>query len=184
LYKLGCDRIAAAPDLMGGLDPAYPIAVCTYIPMWRPEIADPFNTPDSEYFFNVGGPTPMLVRYVIVVDGGYQLIKNADEFRSVFAPVRSAQEALGFALATQDVFASYDQKVDRKLKYAVDTLEDTYVEATAGGYKVHAFQYDFFGCGPHYTYAVAIKVTSEGLIEELDRQQIFRDPAMDDLCQD
>ncbi|HEX7541246.1 MAG TPA: hypothetical protein VF352_03870, partial [Anaerolineales bacterium] len=78
LYTLGCDRIAETPDQFGGLSPAYPIATCTYIPMWRPDVADPHNIPVSEYFYNVGGPVPMLVRYVIFVDGEFRLIKNAD----------------------------------------------------------------------------------------------------------
>ena len=58
LYALGCDRIDEVPDLMGGLMPAYPMAVCNYMPYYRTDVANPFDVPQSEYFFNVGGPMP------------------------------------------------------------------------------------------------------------------------------
>jgi len=184
LYNLECDRLSAVPDQFGGLSPAYPMAICTYTPIWRSGVTDPFNTPASEYFYNVGGPTPMLVRYVIFVDGNFQIIKNADEFRAVFAPVDSPDEALSFSIALADVFTFYDLKFNLKYRYEVRTLEDTYVETTGEGYIVHAFDYQFFGCGPHYYYAVTLSVTSDGRVTELNRTPVFRDPATDGLCQD
>jgi hypothetical protein len=184
LYKLGCDNIETVSDLMGGLNPAYPMAVCRYFPTRHPEVAEPYNIPSTEYFFDVGGPLPELVRYVIYRDGGFQLIRNPDEFKATFAPVETEDEALGFALALQDVYALYDQKVNLKLKYYIETLEDTRVESMAGGFLVHVFDYQFFGCGPHYTYAVDLKVGNDGVVEEVSRTQIFKDPLMDGLCQD
>lgn len=127
LYALGCDRIGEVPDLMGGLAPAYPMAVCNYMPYYRPDVADPFNIPQSEYFFNVGGPMPDLVRYVIFKDGNFQLIKNPDEFCAVFAPADSPEEALSFALALANVYAEYGLKFDMKYRYEVKTLEDTFI---------------------------------------------------------
>jgi len=184
LYDLGCDRLAPVSDMMGGLDPAYPMAVCLYVPMGRSDVADPYNTPESEYFFNIGGPMPMLVRYAIALDGEFQLVKNADEFASTFAPVESPEEALGFAIAVLDVYASYGMAYDPKFKYKVSSLEDTYVESVADGYIVHAFDYQFFGCGPHYYYAVDVMVTFDGQVEPLEWIKIYRDPELDDLCQD
>ncbi len=184
LYELGCDRIWAAPDLMGGLAPAYPLAVCAYMPYYRPEVADWTNIPQSDYFFNVGGPMPELIRYVIFKDGGFQLIKNPDEFRAVFAPVDSPEEALGFALALADVYARYDMQFNIRYRYEVKSLEDTFVETTGDGYIVHVFDYQFFGCGPHYYYAVELMVTPDGRVQENSRIKIYRDPALDGLCQD
>jgi hypothetical protein len=184
LYTLGCDRIDEVPELMGGLTPAYPIAVCNYMPYYRPDVADPYNTPQSEYFFNIGGPMPDLVRYVIFKDGSFQLIKNPDEFRAVFAPVDNTDEALSFALALTDVYAQYDLKFDIRYRYEAKTLEDTFVETTGDGYIVHAFDYQFFGCGPHYYYAVDLMVTPDGKVQEISRNEIYRDPKLDDLCQD
>jgi hypothetical protein len=184
LYALGCDKLKAAPDLMGGLNPTYPIAMCLYVPLYRPQVADPFNTPESEYFFNIGGPMPELVHYVIFKDGNFQLIKNPDEFRAVFAPVDSADEAMSFTLALKNVYAQYDQKFNIKYRYTVETLEDTHVDKTNDGYIVHAFDYQFFGCGPHYYYAVDVIVTPDGKVQENSRTKIYRDPKFDGLCQD
>lgn len=183
LYALGCDRLYEAPDMMGGLTPAYPMAVCHYMPYYRPDVADWSRIPQSEYFFNVGGPMPELVRYLVFKDGNFQLIKNPEEFRAAFAPVESADEALGFTLALDSLYAEYDQKADKNNFYEVETLEDTHVEVT-GGYLVHVFDYQFFGCGPHYYYAVEKAVKRDGAIQEESRTKIFRDPRLDDLCQD
>jgi len=184
LYTLGCDRLAEVPAEFGGLNPAYPMAICTYVPYWRDDVAEPWKTPASEYFYNVGGPMPMLVRYVIFVDGEFRLIKNADEFRAVFGPVESPDEALSFSLALADVFPLYDLKFNLKYRYEVRILEETYVETTGDGYLVHVFDYQFFGCGPHYYYVVDLNVTPDGRVGEISRTPIFRDPRLDGLCQD
>jgi hypothetical protein len=184
LYALGCDRIDKPPDLMGGLAPDYPMAVCIYMPYYRPDVVDPFKIPQSEYFYNIGGPMPELVRYVIFKDGNFLLIKNSDEFRAVFAPVDNASEALSIALVMMDVYPQYDLKFDIRYRYEVETLEDTFVETTGDGYMVHAFDYQFFGCGPHYYYAVELMVTTDGRVQENSRTKIYRDPLKDGLCQD
>lgn len=184
LFDQGCDRLEPVTDMLGGLTPAYPIASCIYIPMYRQEVSDQRSIPESEYFFNVGGPMSMLVRYLVDVGGEFQLIKNPGDFQAVFAPVESPEEALGFAIALLDIYPIYGLTFEQKLRYEVAALEDTYVEKTNNGYLVHAFDYQFFGCGPHYTYAVTVKVSTNGQVEELERRKIFRDPSMDDLCQD
>ena len=184
LYNLGCDRLAEVPAGFGGLSPAYPMAICTYVPYWRTGIADPYNTLESEYFYNVGGPLPMLVRYVIFVDGEFRLVKNPDEFRVVFAPIDSPDEALSFGIALADVYTVYDIKYELKYRYEVRTIEDTYVENRGDGYFVHVFDYQFFGCGPHYYYAVDLNVTPDGRVDEISRTKIYRNPTYDDLCQD
>jgi hypothetical protein len=58
------------------------------------------------------------------------------------------------------------------------------VETTGDGYIVHVFDYQFFGCGPHYYYAVDLNVTPDGRVGEISRTPIFRDPRLDGLCQD
>jgi hypothetical protein len=184
LYSLGCDFIQPVSDLLGGLTPPYPMAECTYRPYGHTEVTDPYKIPESEYFFNVGGPMPELVRYVVHVNGEFKIIKNPDEFRAMFSPVETPDEALSFSMAMKNIYASYDQKIDRKYHYYVETLDDSFVEKIESDYIVHAFAYQFFGCGPHYTYALDVKVTVDGQVEEISRTKIFNDPAKDDLCQD
>lgn len=184
LYEVGCDRIEEASDLLGGLNPSHPIAVCIYDPRRHPEISNAWNIPETEYFFNIGGPLPTLVRYVIQVDGKFQLIKKEEELRAVFAPVNSAEEALSTALTAHDLYAEYDMKLSPFYRYEVSAIEDTHVEEVEGGWLVHLFDYMFFGCGPHYYYAVDIKVTPDGRTGEVSRTKIYSDPLMDGLCQD
>lgn len=184
LYNLGCDQLAEVPDEFGGLSPVYPMVVCTYVPYWRDDVADPANTPESEYFYNDGGLLPLLVRYVIYKDGEFQLIKNPDEFQAIFAPVDSPEEALSFALANKRIYAAYGLKYELTYRYEVGSIEDTYVKTTDVGYLVHAFDYQVAGCGPHYYYAVDLNVTLNGQVEEINRTKIYRDPKQDGLCVD
>lgn len=184
LYGLGCDFIRPASEFLGGLTPAYPLAVCIYRPYIHPELTDRYSLPDGEYFFNEGGTMPDLVRYVILVDGSFKLIKNPDEFRAVFSPVDSQEEALSFSLVMKNLYATYGREVDQKLDYYVKVLEDTHVEKVNDDYVVHVFAYQLFGCGPHNTYAIDMKVTVDGFVEEIQREKIFNDPANDDLCVD
>ena len=74
LYKLGCDVIEKTPDMLGGLSPAYPMATCLFWPYYHKEITDPFNYPEDEYFFNIGGPMPELVRYVLCKQSTQKLV--------------------------------------------------------------------------------------------------------------
>jgi len=184
LFTLGCDRLAPVSDMMGGLDPAYPMAVCEYMPMERPDDVDHYDIPESEYIFRTGGLMPTLVRYVIAVDGEFRLIKNVDEFIETFAPVESQEEALSFAIAILNVSARYGLTYEQKYEYEVSSLEDTYVETVPDGYIVHAFDYQIFGCGPHYYYAIPVKVTFDGQVEPLEWTEIYRNPEEDGLCRD
>lgn len=184
LFALGCDFIRPTSDLLGGLTPVYPMARCIYRPGNHPEVSDPYSIPESEYIFRTGGTMPELIRYVIQAEGEFKLIKNPDDFRVTFSPVETQNEALSFSLALMNLDATYGWMVDKQFRYYVDQLEDTYVEKVSDGYLVHAFAYQFFGCGPHYTYAFDVKVTVDGQVEEIGREKIFNDPAKDDLCVD
>jgi len=184
LYSLGCDFIQPASELLGGLTPVYPIAKCLYRPYDHPEVSDPYSIPESEYIYRSGGLNPELVRYLIQMDGEFKIIKNPDDFRATFSPVETQNEALSFSLALMNVYASYDWEVDKQFHYYVKELEDTFVEKVNDDYVVHAFAYQLFGCGPHYTYAFDIKVTGDGQVEEITREKLFNDPDKDDLCVD
>jgi len=183
LDAFDCARLEQADPLLGGLQPAFPLAVCISIPQ-----DSTFPDPD-QYFFNVGGMLPQFVRYVVLVDSVFSgseffLLANPADLRALYAPVESPEEALAFALALYPVEAKYDLAVQPGLKYEVRTLEDTHVEAIDGGYLVHVFYYQLFGCGPHYTQSWLIKVTTDGQAEVLERLDLFRNPLEDGLCAD
>jgi hypothetical protein len=47
---------------------------------------------------------------------------------------------------------------------------------------VHLFSYNELGCGPHYTYAVDIEVTTQGEVKKVNSEVVYKDPSEDDLC--
>lgn len=178
IAALGCDEIRQPSNLLGALDPAYPIALCIVIPHPAGQELE------GKYFFNIGGRLPRYVRYVIFRDDRFELVETEDEFRSIFAPVTGPQEALSYALAVRNLSAYYGLGPNLRYQYFVDEIEDTHVEETADGYLVHLFFYQVFGCGPHLTCAVDVNVTTQGQVKELDRKPLYKDPLEDSLCVD
>ena len=180
---LGCDEIQAPPSLLGGLNPSYPIAACQMIPnQIKPETQAEIDR--GLYFFYTGGLFGSYVRYVISQDGEFRLIKSEEEFRAIYAPVETPEEALSYVLAVTNLSAYYGFAYDPAYKYEVSTIEDTYVTSEPDGYRLHLFHDAVFGCGPHWISEVEVHVSAEGIIRETSSKPIFRDPNQDDLCVD
>ena len=181
LAALGCDEIQEPYGTLGGLNPSYPLAVCLMRFVNGQIDADIGN---GLYFFYQGGLSSTYIRYVIFRDDEYQLLKSEAEFREVYAPIETAEEALSYVLAIKNLAAYYDLEYDRDLEYEVSRIEDTHVISQPDGYQLHLYDYQFFGCGPHWTSEVEVHVTPEGSIQELGRKQIFRNPQEDGMCVD
>jgi hypothetical protein len=123
-------------------------------------------------------------RYVIVDHGKLRLIRNRDELRATFAPIRSADEALSYALAATRLVPIYGIAAQAGFRYFTDRLEDTFVTTTAGGWRVHLFDPRVFGCGPHTMDSADVEVTPDGTIRRLEETKLFEDPKQDNLCVD
>jgi hypothetical protein len=187
LAALGCDRIREPTELLGGLAPSYPIALCFIEPFRNPdesELADDRMPAEGEYFYRTGGLYPIFVRYVLFGDDQFRLVKTEEEFRGIFSPIDSPDEALSYALAVTNLSAYYDLEFNPDYEYFVNELEDTYVDVVEDGYIVHLYRYQVFGCGPHNTSAVDLLVTHQGFVEEVAREAVYKDPSEDDLCVD
>jgi hypothetical protein len=180
---LGCDEIQAPPSLLGGLNPSYPIAVCQMIPS-QVKAETQVEIERGLYFFYTGGLFGSYVRYVIFQDGEFRLLKSEEEFRAMYAPIETPEEALSYVLAVTNLSAYYGLVYNSAYKYEVGTIEDTHVTSETDGYKLYLYQEAVFGCGPHWTFEVEMHVSTEGLIQEIDRKPIYRDPNMDELCVD
>ena len=188
LAAFGCDEIQASSNLIGGLSPSYPIAICVigYIPgegaeELRAEIES------EQFFYYTGGLFGNYIRYIIYQNGEFVLLKTEEDFRKVFAPIESSEEALSYVLAVRNLMALYGLQYDPAYQYEVAVVEDSYVtpeSGGAGGYRVHLFYDQVFGCGPHWTSEVDVRVSVEGNLEETASQPIFRDPNLDELCVD
>lgn len=187
LAALGCDRISKPSELLGGLEPSYPIAMC-FIEPYRsadePESADARTPAEGEYFYMTGGLYPIFVRYVLFGDDQFRLIKAEEEFRGIFSPIDSPGEALSYALAVTNLSAYYDLEFNPDYDYFVNELEDTHVDGVEDGYIVRLYRYQVFGCGPHNTSAVDLLITNQGFVEEVAREAVYKDPSEDDLCVD
>jgi hypothetical protein len=181
---LGCDEMQAASSLIGGLQPSYPIAVCQVRP--GPDQTKEMQAEIEQglYFYYTGGLFGSYIRYVIVQDGAFHLIKSEEEFRDIYAPLETPEEALSYVLAVENLSAYYGLEYTSGYKYEVNTVEDTYVTSEGEGYTLHLYSYQLAGCGPHWISAVDVHVTREGMIQEISRTPLFRDPHQDELCVD
>jgi hypothetical protein len=113
------------------------------------------------------------------------LLKTEEEFREVFAPVTSADEALSYSLAVTGLSAYYGLETQSGYRYHGDALEDSHVvEAKNGAYEVHLFHYQLCGCGPHTTSATDVLVSADGDVTLGQYTPIFDDKSEDSLCVD
>jgi len=185
LAKFGCNEIQAPSNLIGGLEPSYPIAICAfqYIPGEGTEELEAVID-SGQFFYYTGGLFGSYVRYIVYQDGEFVLLKTEEDLQKLFAPIESPDEALSYVLAVKNLLANYGIQYDPAYEYEVDTIEDTYVTPDADGYLVHLFHDQAFGCGPHWTSDVDVHVSVEGNIKERSSRQIFRDPDLDDVCFD
>jgi hypothetical protein len=184
LLALGCDAIRKN-NVLGELEPAYPIAECILSPVYAEEPLAEIDRilEEGQFLFSRGASMPHFIRYVIFRDDQFEIVATRDEFKSTFTPITTPEEALSYALVLeQRLSVRYNLEYEPKYKYFVDEIEDTYVKEIAGGYLVHLFSYNELGCGPHHTVAVDIEVTTQGEITEVNREAVFKDPAKDDLC--
>jgi hypothetical protein len=172
---LGCDGVRKPSDLWGALEPHYPFFECIGNKV-RVETGESPLAREGKYIYKTF-PEVIYVVYLIYRDGQFELIKTEDEFRAIFAPIETADEALSYVLALKKgdrLDAYYGLKADPKYQYFVDTIEDTHVETTENGFIVHLF--DHYVC-PSRTEAVDVLVTTQGLITGVKRVPIYEDPS-------
>ena len=197
LFALGCDEIQEPSNLLGSLEPEYPIALCvTELQNLSGEIdkiddvehismGDYAYNPGGGYFFRDGGLGPVLFRYVILKDNDFVLVETEDKFREIFGPVETQEEALGYVKAVTGLDDYYGLQPDPSLKYFVnDVVEDTYGKTVEDGYLVHLYYTDRYGCGPHPTFSVNFHITPQGHIQQLGTEKVFTNPSQDQMCVD
>jgi hypothetical protein len=183
LAELGCDQLRKPVGLLGGLNPAYPLALCLYYPIQHANEAQG-NPMDEPRFYNDGCMMPVYVRYIIYRDGDFQVLRTVDELSAAYAPIESPDEALSYGLAATGLEARYGQQRQPGYRYFVNRLEDTHVSQVDEGYQINLYDYQFCGCGPHTTSIVTIEVFANGNLQTLEEQPAFENPEEDGLCVD
>ena len=173
LIALGCDEIQGPRFYLGGLQPSYAVMECIH------ENGEP---PNKDYFRQLNGLDRRYRSYVIYQDGEYKIIIKKSEFKAIFAPVESTDEALSYAMAMTPLGARFDINPNEKIDYLVDVIEETHSEETSDGYLVDLFDWSHkMGCDLHPFYAVKVLVTREGDVHEVERQEIYRSYACFDF---
>lgn len=173
LVALGCDEISGPRFYLGGLQPPYVVMECIH------ENGEP---PNREYFKQLPGLDTRYRSYVLYQDGTYRLLIKKSEFKRVFAPVESTDEAISYAIAMTSLGARFDIDPDANIDYLVDVIEETHAEETPDGYLVYLFDWSHkMGCDTHPFYAVKVLVTPEGDVHEIERQEIYRSYACFDF---
>jgi hypothetical protein len=178
LGQIGCEQLRQPGEVLGKLQPAYPLRMC----LIRSVSGQP--PAEGEFIYREGCLMSEYVRYVVMENGQLRILKSIADLQQTYAPIENEDEALSYALAATGLGVRYGLTTQADLRYFVKRLEDTNVQQIPQGYQVHLFDYKVCGCGPHPTYAVEVLVTSDGQVRELSREKIFEDPAEDQLCVD
>jgi hypothetical protein len=166
LVALGCDDIEGPRFYLGGLQPPYAVMECIH----ENEVL-----PNSEYYKQPAGLDTRYRSYAIYQEGTFRLIIKKSEFKKIFAPVESTEEAISYAMAMTSLQARFDLNSKDDIEYLVEVIEETHAEETPEGYLVYLFDWSHkMGCDIHPFYAVIILVTRDGDVREVERQEIFR----------
>jgi hypothetical protein len=192
LGAFGCEEIARPSEFAALLQPSYPLAQCWTSASGGSDSAE-FDwvgmprykySSEGRFFFRDGGPASVFVRYVVFVEGSFELIGTEDEFRSIYAPIETPAEALGYAVSVTGLWAFFGQTPTSFYVYYADEIEDTHVEVVAESYVAHLFHIDVFGCGSHLTHATDFVVTRDGHITQIRKEPVYRNPDQDGHCVD
>jgi len=162
--RLGCSQISNISEALGGLSPRLPMAEC---------LAPIEDENFEEGIVREGCLLPVYRRYIVKQDGEFRLIRTKAEFRSLYAPVQTPQEALSFAVALTNSFPRYDTSPPEDYFPVVASIEPSHAEEKDGAFSVHLFNRPICGCGSHPYYAVNYLVSKEGEVTELSRQMVY-----------
>ena len=166
----GCLVIFTPDSLLGGLQPAYPIAECGVV--------------DGAYVHQSGCRIGVGTAYIIERQGKYEKIDSLSKLRAIYTPIESGTEALSYAIAATGYSALYGTETlglfginpfNDDVEYFVSQFENTYVEVLGSEYIVRLFDYSSCGCGRHETITVDVAVSYKGKIRELYREEVYRD---------
>lgn len=179
LTTSGCGEFHIPSSYLGGLNPAYPMIECSG---WDPSGETASVRLDA-------CPSHPFYQYAISLNNTYlAFLKNADDFKAMFAPVETPEEALSFAIALTGDYPLFDMTLDLtqvKLSIDKDDIELTHVEETDDSY--HVLLFTSSGCGCHYdNFLTAIEylVTPEGNVTQVDSYEVYHGANEGMICVD
>lgn len=171
--RFGCYEVANTSAELEGLDPGLPMLECHSLAI---------ESGSQEGLVRTGCMLAAYRNYIVKTDGDFRLIRSREEFRALFAPVRSPQEAMAFAVALTNSFPLYDMAPPEGYFPVSPAVAPSSVEEKDGSFMVHLFDRPICGCGSHPYYAVDYLVTGAGNVSELSRQKVYDSNVM--ICFD
>lgn len=162
--RFSCMKIINASQTFENLSPQLPIVECLFL-------SEDYNS--QEGIVREGCMMPLFRRYIAKQGEEFKLIESIEDFRSIFAPVETKEEALAFAVALTSSLPRYDTSVPEDYFPVSPSITPTYAKETEGGYMVHLFDSEICGCGSHPYYAIDYLVTRDGNVTELSREKVY-----------
>ncbi len=159
------------PDYFGGLFPQYEMASSYY------------NPKEPDCLFVGGGLSMKCSGIIIKKKRKIRHINSKEDFKKEFLPIDSEDEALSFISILTSSYPMYEFDIKPDFVMYVDSLEPSYAKKVDSGYVALTYDYDVFGCGPHYYYWVRSFIDFKGNVTVLEKTKIYYDPE-DDWCVD
>lgn len=178
--KMGCDTLTTPPAFVSFLDIESDFVTCTY----APQLQTPPDETEAKGLYDSGCKLQVKQRLLAYLNGDYLLIRNLEDLKYHFAPITTAEQALGYAIAATGSQARYDLENLKGYRILTDNLQETNVQVVNDGFEVILYQYQACGCGPHTTDMQTVKVTNSGDIQVLETIPAFENPEEDNLCID
>jgi hypothetical protein len=160
IASLPCSSVSLPGDLLGALSGDVTlVARCQQIA----------TEPDAqaESIYKSGCMLLQQNIYLVEFQGYIVQIGSAEAFRTNFAPIEDADEALSYALALTGLIARYDVAPTDGLTYFTDHIEDTYVQQVEDSYLVHLWHQEICGCSPFMASQVDVLVHPDGALDWL-----------------
>lgn len=177
IEEFGCYRYRIDPRTsFSALQPSYPILVC-----------DKKNVPDEGvYHFQGEGLTQDTVisaGYIVIEDNSFQLIKSEDQYREMFQPIESVEEANDYFVGLHRAFlALNDNQLSKITSLAggdnsrfyvpVDTIVLSSINATTDGFHLIAYS-NFSDLCIDEMYQYQYLLRRDGLLVEKSQQLIW-----------
>lgn len=173
--EYNCKYLTKPSKYLGGLKPKVSFVECL-------TVVENFSSDSG--ILHKGCMLPLFNKYIVMKDGETTVIKSKEEFIDFFAPVETKNEALGFATALTDSGPKYNLSLPESYEIFSENLRPTFVKEREEGFKVHLYDYQFCGCGPHPYYSVNYSVSKGGEVKKLSSKKAFKNPSMDGMCVD
>lgn len=170
IKAMGCQNVPTLDDHLGGLSPGTTVVEC-HVPVDNTSSQAP---PGLQRLGCLRGHQRRLI--AASPDGKVTLISTPAELARQFAPVETPAEALAFALALSRGQAAATIEIPPGSDVKLATVEPAYVEPADGGYRVHLLEPPGCGGPQHYWKMLDLRVTREGQVTELGRQDAYDDP--------